>query len=281
MVIPTLNAADEIGSLIESLQGQTVSLYETMIIDSSSDDKTVEIASKYKNVRTHVIERKDFNHGLTRDMALKMCSGDIVLFMTQDAIPYDEFYVENLIKPLLEDPFVAMSSGRQLPREDARRFEQLVREFNYPSQSNIRSKEDISTLGIKAFFASDVCAAYRKSYYLECGGFEEVNTNEDMLMAATFLSQGYKVAYSADACVHHSHNLTLREQYKRNKRVGIFLKKYANRLGDADGDNEGIKLIKSVSNSLVSEKLFFELLCFYADCTARFIGNRVGGFITL
>ncbi len=89
-------------------------------------------------------------------MALRESSGDIVCFMTQDAVPADDFYIENLIAPILTDDRVAVSSGRQLPKDDARRFERLVREFNYGPESNIRTKADIATMGIKAYFATDV-----------------------------------------------------------------------------------------------------------------------------
>ena len=104
-------------------------------------------------------------------MTLRRCRGDIVVFLTQDAIPADSTFLEKLIMPLT-DPAMAISAGRQLPRKDAAKAEAFVRGFNYPPASFVRSKEDIPHLGIKAFFCSDSCAAYRKDIYLKLDGFE-------------------------------------------------------------------------------------------------------------
>lgn len=199
LVIPTLNAEGDIEGLLNRIYRQTRRPDEVIVVDSSSSDRTVDIVKTFEWVRLISIERSEFNHGLTRDMALRESIGDIVCFMTQDAVPADEFYIENLIAPILNDFRVVVSSGRQLPKDDARRFEQLVREFNYGPESNVRSKADVVTMGIKAYFATDVCSAYRRSAYIELGGFGKTDMSEDMLMAAKAVNAGYSVAYAADA----------------------------------------------------------------------------------
>lgn len=276
LVIPTLNAGEEIGDLLKRLLAQTVVPNEILVVDSASTDNTASIAKEYSGVRVLSIERKDFNHGLTRDMALREATGDIVCFMTQDAVPANDKFVENLIAPILSDGEIAISSGRQLPKADARRFEQLVRAFNYTDVSYVRSKADVSKLGIKTYFATDVCAAYRKTQYVELGGFGKTNMSEDMLMAAKAINAGYKVAYAADAVVYHSHNLTLREQYQRNYAIGAFLETNKNVVKCESEVGEGSKLVKSVSKSLISERNIPELFAFGFDCAARLLGNRAG-----
>lgn len=276
LIIPTLNAESEIGSLIESLENQSVPPDEIIVIDSSSDDQTTKIASSYRDVTVETIERANFNHGLTRDFALKRSSGDIVCFMTQDAVPANNDYLKNLINPILMDQSVAISSGRQLPKENARRFEQLIREYNYAPKSNIRSSDDVPFLGIKTYFATDVCSAYRRNVYDELGGFGRTDINEDMLMAAKAVNAGWKVAYAANAEVFHSHNLTLYEQYKRNYKIGRFLEENAAILASASEIGEGTKLVKHVAYRLFREGNIPELLAFSTDCVARLLGNRLG-----
>lgn len=275
LVIPALNAERELPALLEALQGQSFGLDEILVVDSSSDDGTVEIARSL-GVRTMTIPRSDFDHGGTRHMAFMETEGDFVLFMTQDALPADRFYVERLLEPF-SDPKVAMVSGRQLPKPDARRFEQLVREFNYPAESNVRSVEDVPRLGMKAFFASDVCSAYRRSAYMECGGFERpCNIYEDLLMAAAFLRGGWKVAYAAGACVLHSHNLSPVEQYRRNREGGIALARNEDLLCSASATGEGAKLAKAVAAQLFREGEPIELAAFCVDCFARLLGDQAG-----
>lgn len=276
VVIPTLNGEKELSNLLKQLENQTRLADEIVIIDSASDDHTCEIATSYSGVRIIKIERSSFNHGLTRDLALRETIGEYVAFLTQDAVPANDRYLEKLAELLDKDPQVALVSGRQLPKEDARRFECLVRKFNYPDQSNVRTLNDLPRMGIKTYFASDVCSCYRRSAYFEVGGFDEVNTNEDMLMAARLLKAGYKVAYAADAEVIHSHNLTPIQQYKRNREVGVFLAQYENELNVPDEIGEGSRLVKDIFNTLLHEGSFGEVIAFTFDCAARFIGNRAG-----
>lgn len=276
VVVPTLNASAEIRGLLESLLAQSLKPKEVIVIDSESDDGTAHIAAGFPNVRIISIRRSEFNHGATRHRALLETSGEIVCFITQDAMPASANYLRYLVEPMLVDESVALVSGRQLPKADARPFERLVRTFNYPDEPTVRSKADLARCGIKTFFASDVCSAYRKTAYLECGGFSSVQTNEDMLMAARFISAGWKVAYEPTAEVYHSHNMTLREQFKRNKLVGMFLEEHSEDLLNVSEVGEGGRLVAAVSIQLLREKRVGELIAFGMDCAARLLGNRAG-----
>lgn len=276
LVVPTLNAGRELGALLDAVFSQAVVPDDVLVVDSSSDDRTLEIAAAYPGVRTMTIRREDFDHGGTRQLALESVGGDYVLFLTQDAVPADGRYVERLLEPFA-DPAVAMVSGRQLPKPGARRYVQLVQGFNYPSESNVRSEQDVGRLGIRAFFASDACSAYRRSAVERIGGIPSpCATNEDMLAAARLLRAGFRVAYAADACVLHSHNLTSAEQFQRNQVVGAFLAEHADELDVPSEVGEGIGLVRAVAVQLLREGGIRDLFAFAVDCTARFTGNRCG-----
>ena len=276
VIIPTLNAEHEIEALLIALERQSIRPNEILVVDSASEDKTIELVQKHKIVRLLEIDRQDFNHGTTRDMALNESSGDFVCFLTQDAVPVSDDYLKRLVAPMVEDSNIALVSGRQLPKANARRFEQLVRDFNYPDTPSVRSKGDLEKYGIKTFFASDTCSAYRRTAYLECGGFDHVNTNEDMLMAAKFIASGMKVAYEPRAEVYHSHNLTPSQQFARNRAVGFFLETHADDLMQASEIGEGGRLVKAVSSQLLREGNLVEFIAFGVDCCARILGNRAG-----
>ena len=63
-----------------------------------------------------------------------MSTADLVVCMTQDAMPADETLIEELVKPF-DDPEVWAAYARQLPNEDCREVEKYTRSFNYPEQS--------------------------------------------------------------------------------------------------------------------------------------------------
>lgn len=280
LVIPTLDAEQDIETLLEKLSIQSITIDELVVVDSASDDRTAEIVSAFAeshpNVSLRAIKREDFDHGKTRDKALReWTTGEFVLFMTQDAVPADKHYVDDILKPF-EDPMVGVVSGRQLPKADARLFERLVRGFNYPDHSFKRGKDDLLRYGVKTFFTSDVCSAYRRSAYMEVGGFCRTMMSEDMYLAARLVAAGYLVAYAADACVYHSHNLTPKQQYVRNYAVGRFLEEHADVLMGVSEIGEGKKLAMNVGGQLLKGGHVGELCSFGVDCVARLLGNRAG-----
>lgn len=57
---------------------------EILVIDSSSNDGTVELAASM-GVEAIVIPQSEFNHGTTREMGRKLLGTDIICMLTQDA----------------------------------------------------------------------------------------------------------------------------------------------------------------------------------------------------
>lgn len=275
VVVPTLNAADHLPRLLDALKRQSKAPDAVVVLDSESSDGTVAIARAMEGVEVITVRRSEFDHGLTRHRAFSLTSTDVVCFLTQDAVPESTEYLAELLSPF-SDPRVALSSGRQVPKPDARRYEQLVREFSYPAQPRVTTLADVRQLGIRAFLASDACSAYRRQPYLAAGGFGRCETNEDMLMAARLISAGWAVAYAPSARVLHSHNLTLREQFRRNVAVGRFLELHKADLMGATEGPEGGRLLKHVLGALIRERRPAEALRFTLDCGARLMGNRTG-----
>jgi rhamnosyltransferase len=276
LIIPTLNAGKEIDRLLQSLNNQTVSLDEIIVVDSQSSDDTEKVCRKYEKVTFIKISRSEFDHGGTRDYAFLKSNGDFVLFLTQDALPIDEYYVERILLPF-QDETVAMVSGRQIAKKDASEREILTRNFNYPPLSSIKTKKDIPVLGIKAFFASNVCSAYRKRAYLQVGGFDfPLLTNEDLLISARFIYKGYKVAYCAEAEVIHSHNFTLKQHFARNFDIGAFMSMNSYIFQNIQTSQEGIKMVKQVLSELLRKGHILQAFYYCCENGVKLFGYRLG-----
>ncbi len=274
VIIPTHNAGEYIHRLIESLKSQSVT-GEIIVIDSSSSDSTVQAAESY-GIKTVVIEKKDFDHGSTRNIAVAHCTGDIFVFLTQDALPENSRFLENLIKPL-ENPLVAASYGRQIPGADARPPERFARIFNYPDTSLIKSSDDIAALGIKTFFFSNVSSAIRKKEFEAMGGFSEsVIMNEDMLLAGRLILGGYKVAYVSEASVIHSHNYAWIDQFRRYFDIGVFMKKDLYPLAHIKADNTGFSFLKEEIGYLLRNKEYRWLPYIIGEALSKYAGYKLG-----
>ncbi len=151
VVIPTCNAGQRFHDLLDGLQTQTLKPAQIIIIDSGSTDETCGIA-KQRNCKLTTIDRADFDHGATRNLAMSKVSSEFAIFLTQDAMPVDNCMIAELIKPMQADSSIAICYGRQLPRPNARPLESFARVFNYTAESILKTKNDIDTLGIKTFF---------------------------------------------------------------------------------------------------------------------------------
>ncbi len=275
IIIPTLNASEFLTGLLEKLNNQTLKQPEIIIIDSSSTDNTVEIARKF-NTSVIVIPRKDFDHGKTRNIGAAEAKHDILVYMTQDAVPLDENYLKNLIKPLASDK-IAASYGRQLPRENAAPGEIFARSFNYPDKQLIKTKQDIPTLGIKTFFFTNVCSAIKKSVFIEIGNFpENVIMNEDIIFGAKLILKGYNIAYVPDAKVIHSHNYSLAQQFRRYFDIGVAFNRQQWFLQIAAAEGEGLKYIQNQIEYLWMENQILWIPYVFAETAAKYIGYRLG-----
>lgn len=190
-------------------------------------------------------DKKDFDHGGTRRRAAELSNADIMIFMTQDALPADRKVIGNLVCAVSENPGAGAAYARQLPRADCRFLERYTRSFNYPEQSSVKSLADIDKYGIKTYFCSNVCAAYDKGIYLKTGGFtERAIFNEDMICAGTMIQKGYSVVYAADARVYHSHNYSGRQQFHRNFDLGVSQAEHPEIFEGVPSEGEGIRLVK-------------------------------------
>jgi rhamnosyltransferase len=276
VIIMTMNAGEYIRGLLNMLNRQTVKQDEILVVDSESDDDTLSIACEFGNVKVLSVKRSDFDHGGSRDWALKKSCGDVVLFLTQDAVIGQDDYIERLISDFA-DPDVAMVCGRQKAKLNASLYERFVREFNYPDKKTIRTKGDMKTLGIKAFYMSDACSAYRRSAYMDLGGFDHpLLTNEDMLIAAKAIMKGYKTVYEPSAWVLHSHSFTCAQEFKRNFDVAVFMTTHNEIFSGIKINGEGYKLVKYVSQKLLCGLHFMNFLRFGFICVAKFVGNKTG-----
>ncbi|MBI5634049.1 MAG: glycosyltransferase family 2 protein [Nitrospirae bacterium] len=275
IIIPTYNAGQQIHCLCEALRSQAVSS-ELIVIDSSSSDRTAEIAESF-GARVLVVRAEDFDHGGTRTLAGKAATGDILIYMTQDALPFDKHSIGN-IAGLFDDQKIAASYGRQLPYPNATAFGAHLRLFNYPETPYIRTLSDKEKYGIKTPFLSNSFAAYRRSALDEIRWFKEkLILGEDTYAGAKLLLAGYTIAYVPDAMVYHSHNYTVIEEFKRYFDIGVFHKSeqwIIEEFGKAEG--EGGRYMKSAFSFLRKNRKYCLIPEFVVRNILKYLGYTLG-----
>lgn len=280
VIIPTYKPGKELFDLLERLSTQSVPVQHILLLNTEErylQELTYgrRFFEKYKNLKVYHLSKREFDHGRTRHKGVEKSDADIFVMMTQDAIPADEFLIERLIRNLKDD--VAVSYGRQLPAQESSVLEKISRYFNYPPTGCIKSAEDIETMGIKTFFCSNVCAAYRRDIYDKLGGFiRHTIFNEDMIYAATAVEHGYKIAYEAEARVVHSHNYTNKQQLRRNFDLGVSQADHPEIFGKVRSESEGRKLVAAAYVYLKKNHMLKKLPYFYLQCASKYTGYLLG-----
>ena len=284
IIIPTYRPSDIFLKQIRRLNRQTILPHKVYIIntdrkiwDSLEMDRRLVETDISGFCEVHHIEKKDFDHAATRDMAVKLSGAKYFICMTQDALPRDEHLIENLIKPMLDDEHIKMTYARQLYYSDASILEKLTRRFNYPKESRTKTKADIDRLGIKTYFVSNVCAAYDRETYDSLGGFAAPAIfNEDMIYAAGLIKSGSSIRYCADALVYHSHRLSGVDQLRRYFDNGVSQAQHPEIFEGVAIDGEGARLVGDTARSLARMGYILYLPQLIYISGMKYIGFKLG-----
>lgn len=281
VIIPTYKPNKEFTALVEKLQNQTIK--PNKIILMNTEEKYIkeflresQLLEKYNNIEIYHVSEKEFDHGKTRDMGVQFSKAPFFLCMTQDALPYDNKLIEQCLNSLTKEQ-VASVYGMQLPRAGSHILEDFTRKFNYPDQSRMKGKEDLEELGIKTYFCSNVCAAYKREIYDELGGFiKKTIFNEDMIYAAKVIQSGYRIGYVAEAKVIHSHHYTGIQQFHRNFDLGVSQADHPEVFTAVPSEKEGGRLVSETIKHLIKIGRIDQLIPFVYQCGCKYIGYRMG-----
>ena len=269
VIIPVYRPEREkLTKLIDWLNKQTVKpshvFFMQTLVEEKEDEEVLQMLQKAENVEIVPIEKKDFDHGGTRNKGAALSRADYMLFMTQDAVPVDAYLIENLVRAMEEEE-AATAYGRQLPDDTVGVIEHYTREFNYPA------------MGIKTYFCSNVCAMYRKDVYEKMGGFVlHTIFNEDMIMASKVIQAGYKIAYVAEAMVIHAHKYTYRQQFTRNFDLAVSQRQYHEIFDAVKSESEGMRLVKNTMKYLFRHGKWYLVPDLIFQSGFKFLGYRFG-----
>jgi len=225
VIIPTKNAMAFLPRVMAKVLSQKTSwTYEIIVIDSGSSDGTAQYLRGLENVRLIEIAPEEFGHGKTRNLGVAASDAEFVAFITHDAEPVDEHWLQNLVAVAEQDPRIAGVFGRHIAYESASPFTKrdLSLHFEYfltqPSivYRDLDSKRYDTDVGWRQFlhFYSDNNSLMRKSVWVDFP-YPDVEFAEDQLWAKKIIEAGYWKAYSPKAMVFHSHDYSFIEQLKR------------------------------------------------------------------
>ncbi len=220
----TKNAEQYLAQSMDMILAQKLdSTFEALIIDSGSQDQTRDICFKYP-VRLIEISPEEFNHGETRNLAVCEAnpSSQFIVYLSQDALPKDEFWLGNLLAPMMADPQVAGTFSRHVPRPGASPM--LVRQLTTRWQTGGEQRlvkqmptsiEEYEANQFFYIYFSNTSSAIRREIWQKFP-FRQVNFAEDAEWADRVLRAGYKIVFEPSSIVIHSHDYSTLEQFRQN-----------------------------------------------------------------
>lgn len=208
--IRSLNEEALIGRCLTALSLQKSKLnYEIVLLDCSSQDRTVEIARSF-GVTIYSIPRNLFTYASALNAGTQLCNGTFFVPLSAHAVPTTVAWLENLTAPLVSSANVCASFSRQIAWDDASTAEKQNIEQEFGTAAWQRDKANFQQLlnenmePYKLLAFSNVSSCIRRDFLLT-HPFYELPFCEDRAFALDVLSAGSSFAYTPESVVHHSH----------------------------------------------------------------------------
>ncbi len=224
ILLLTKNGASDLEKLLPAIHRQRqVDRYELIAVDSASTDGTVPLLRRF-GASVLEIPSQEFHHSRTRNLAAMQARGNILVFLSQDAIPTSDFWLSRLMSGF-SDPKVGAVYGRQLPRSHSKSERQDTFDMVYGPKRIVKDPAHRNGLGYRFYHFSDVNAAIRRDVWESTRFPEDLKVFEDLGIAKLILDRGWKIVYEPDAAVIHSHQHSTVSLFKRYFDIGYTLKK--------------------------------------------------------
>jgi rhamnosyltransferase len=214
IVIRACNEEKHIGRLLSGILHQTIRPIDVILVDSGSTDATQAIASRYP-VRLISILSEEFTFGRALNRGCALASGEYLVIASAHVHPVYPDWLERLLAPF-EEPQVALTFGKQRGDATTRFSEHQILAKWFP---------EVSTSRMDHPFCNNANAAVRRSLWERRPFNEDLPALEDIEWATWAMSQGYRIAYAAEAEVTHVHSETPSMVYNRYRREAMALKR--------------------------------------------------------
>ena len=210
IIIPTYNAGHQFEKMVELLKNQKIDgNIEIIVVDSGSKDITREICVS-KEITLIEISNSDFSHSFARNLGAEKSNGDILVFMTQDALPSSHDWLKKLVEPIVSEEITAVSCAESCPegtdlyyRICSFNHSKYVGFFDKDVVGSISKCNDVDSLR-KNSSLNDVSCAIRKDIFMKYR--YRFDYAEDLDLGVRLIKDGYKIKILSNLYTIHGHN---------------------------------------------------------------------------
>ena len=200
IIIRTLNEASFLPGLFDLINNQSYKNFETIVIDSGSNDGTQKIAKELSDMFL-LIEKDDFTFGYAINYGIKHSTGDLVCIVSAHTKPESINWLTELVSAFNIDNLknnIAMSYGRQIGEENSNFSEKMDFNYIFGSKELQKSSPD--------YFCNNANSMIRKDLWNDHPFNDNLSGLEDIEWSKYWMDKGYKIIYKPNACIIHFHN---------------------------------------------------------------------------
>ncbi len=228
VAVPVLNGGGYFKELLAAVAAQENAAgveLDLLVCDSGSTDGSID-AARAAGARVIEIDKRDFQHGRTRNLLVKEARGDVVALLTDDAVP-TAGWLDAIVEGFEAAEDVALVFGPQLARPEhshivKRELQQHFASWQSAAGGPLVQRIEADAAGSADYaerkgwyvFFSDANGALAKRAWLD-HPYREVPYAEDQLLARELLEAGYAKVFHPGAAVVHSHEYGVLDWYRR------------------------------------------------------------------
>ena len=195
---------------------------EIIAVDSGSTDGSLEILRRFP-LRLEQISSQDFHHARTRNYVASLARGNLLIFLSQDAIPASNTWLQAMISNF-DDAKVGAVYGRQFAQPHSSVERREVLDTIYGHEKLIKDPAQPNRMGYRFYHFSDANAAIRRELWEQVRFPEDLKVFEDLGIAKRILDRGWMIVYEPKAGVVHSHTHSTLGLLKRYFDIGYTLR---------------------------------------------------------
>ena len=211
IVIRTFNEESSLPTLLRAISRQTYRDFETLVVDSGSYDRTIQIAQEF-DARLVKINSEDFTFGYSLNEGIRHARGKYIVIVSAHTEPLADTWLEKLVAPLKRRE-VAMTYGKQVGNGISKYSEMQDFKRTYG--------EEPLELTNGSYFANNANSAVKKDLWEEHPFDESLAGLEDLEWAQHWTNRDYKIIYEPQAAIYHIHDENWRQVYRRFFREAV------------------------------------------------------------
>ena len=206
VIINTYNRASNLVGALQSLNFQTHTNFEVIVVNGPSSDGTRDVVSA-SNARYYEIDA--VNLSISRNVGLREARGEVVAFMDDDAQP-DNDWLRNIVREFNTDASIGAVGGPLLDHTGIQYqcYFNLADRYAKAREVYFDPSESFSFPQTAEFPTLTGCnCSFRLSVLKQLGGFDEQFAYflEETDLCLRIIDAGYKIRFGSDIIVHHKY----------------------------------------------------------------------------